>query len=172
MTSFSGFVGPRERRFFYRNILRIYLGDRKKKEGELSDNDPLFASKFSRNGNSRRMTPNHIQRIVRDLYERIGDQVEEAKVNTKYCPFSLKYLRKAFGVACDNAGIPENFKDYWLGHSTKFQNAYGGTPSEERQKEELRKLEPYLSITTIKEETSRNIQELESKNRELEKRIG
>lgn len=152
--------------------LETYLGERKKKEGEPADDDPLFVSKFSRNGNSRRMTPNHIQRIVRDLYDRIGNQVEEAQVNTKYCPFSLKYLRKAFGVACDNAGVSEKFKDYWMGHRAKFGNAYGGTPSKERQKEELKKLEPYLSITTTKEETTKNVQELKKRNRELEKRIG
>lgn len=142
--------------------LKLYLAERKKEEGELEDDDPLFV----RRNNGKRIKPNNIQAVMRDIRDRVGEAIPEAqKISSKVNPLSLKFLRRAFGIACDKAKVDTHFKEYWMGHVEPYNGAYSsGQIPKEVQREELKKLKPFLSVTTTREE-------FEQKEREQDKRI-
>jgi len=144
--------------------LRFYLSQRRKK-GELDDDDPLFTSR----GGSR-ITAQAIRKVMRGIRDRVADQIPEAqRVNSSINPLSLKYLRRAFGIACRKAKVDPVYKEYWMGHVEPYNGAYSGQLPIEEQKRELEKVRPYLSITTPKEELKEKEKEQDEKIRELRK---
>lgn len=157
--------------------LRMYVDERRKKFGELKDDDPLFITKDTK----KRITEGTIRMMMRDLRERVGDQIPEVQRvdgNSNYNPMSPKYLRRAFGKACDEAEIHEKFKHYWLGHEEPYDGAYsGGQIDRDLQLKKLEDLKPRLSISTPKEiqedirEQREDIQKLREENVEQRKRL-
>ncbi|KXB08069.1 hypothetical protein AKJ56_01920 [candidate division MSBL1 archaeon SCGC-AAA382N08] len=150
--------------------LQLYITERKNQEGEIKDNDPLFVKKDSK----ERIKPRNIRDIMRDIYERVGEEIPKAKeIKSTYNPFSLKYFRKAFGNACDEAGIPESIKKYWQGHSRDNHNgAYSGEISKARQKEALKRIKPYLTISTTQKERKEEQREQREELLNLKKEVG
>ncbi len=157
--------------------IKLYIAEREKKEGEIAEGDPLFI----RINNGKRIRKDNIRDMMRDLYKRIGDQIPEAnKIDSPSInPLSLKYLRRAFSIACREANVPEHVREYWIGHIEPYSGAYNSRQlSKSVQKRELEKVKPLLSITSPQEdiqedleEQRKKITELEDKNEELSSRI-
>ncbi|KXB00823.1 hypothetical protein AKJ41_03620 [candidate division MSBL1 archaeon SCGC-AAA259O05] len=138
--------------------LRLYVNER---GGEIEDEDPLFVKR-----EGGRITPSNIQFIMRKINERIGDQIAEARsLNSDINPLSLKYLRRAFSIACKLAKVDSGVREYWMGHATDYGGAYDGKQlPKQLQEQELEKVKSFLSITTMKEE-------FEEREREQDKKI-
>ena len=157
--------------------LKMYINEREKEQGELEDDDPLFVTKDTK----ERITEGTIRQMMRDLRERIGDQIPEVQRvdgNSNYNPMSPKYLRRAFGKACDEAEIHEKFKHYWLGHEEPYDGAYSaGQIDRDIQLTKPENLKPRLSISTPKEleedirEQKKDIQDLRTELVEQQKKI-
>lgn len=172
--------------------LKTYLSDRrrklrekKKEQGienpsvEIEEDEPLFAKQFTISGTERMKTA-HVQRLMRDIYDRVGEEIDEAqRIDSDINPLSLKYLRKAFGIACDENNVGRKFKEYWMGHRAPYNGAYSGGLSRELQKEEHQKLETALSVTSPSERIEAKIEqkldthkemllEMQEKNQNLE----
>lgn len=131
--------------------LRTYINRRKKEHGEISEDDPLFAT----NG-GKEMQVQYIQKMMRRIRDRVADQIPEAqKVKTKNVnPLSLKYLRRAFSNQCRAAKVDKVYREYWMGHSEPYNGAYSGQlPKEEQKKQIFEETDLYrrLSITAPKQ---------------------
>ncbi|KXB02826.1 hypothetical protein AKJ45_03210 [candidate division MSBL1 archaeon SCGC-AAA261F19] len=158
---------------------KLYVGKREREEGKLKDDDPLFVRR-----NGKRITTSNIQFAMRKINERVGGQIGAArKVKGSINPLSLKYLRRAFSIACRNARVDREVREYWLGHSDNYGGAYKGNqipiPIQER---ELSKVEEFLSISTPREvrkrlttkkesEQDRKIEDLREENVDLRERL-
>lgn len=127
--------------------LKRYLEQREEKEGELDKSEPLFVKERKKKGD-RRVTPDIIRKSMRRIKERVGQEISKVadKLDQQTNPLSFKFLRKAFGVACDNAGIPSRYKHYWLGHKARYNGAYSGL-TRKKQREMYEKLALDLSIS-------------------------
>ncbi|KXB01510.1 hypothetical protein AKJ41_01345 [candidate division MSBL1 archaeon SCGC-AAA259O05] len=89
--------------------LKLYISEWKKREDEIEEGDPLFVKRKHNSG--KRITPENIRAVMRDFNDRIGDEIDSAKrTNTDINPLSLKYLRRAFGIACDEANVKRKYK--------------------------------------------------------------
>ncbi|KXB05427.1 hypothetical protein AKJ49_00820 [candidate division MSBL1 archaeon SCGC-AAA382A03] len=138
--------------------LKLYVSER---GGEIESDDPLFVKR-----NGSRITTSNIQFSMRKINERIGDQIAEARsLNSDINPISLKYLRRAFSIACKLAKVDSGVREYWMGHATDYGGAYSGKQiPKQYQEQELEKVEPFLSITTMREK-------FEEKERKQDKEI-
>lgn len=134
--------------------LKMYLNQRKR---ELEDKDPLFVKK----NNGERIEPRIIQNIMRGIRDRAIGEIEEAqRIDSDINPLSLKYLRRAFGIACDKANVDRRFKEYWLGHTEPYKGAYNsGQISIDEQEKELEKLKTHLRVSTRQEEIDEEIED-------------
>lgn len=158
------------------DALKMYVAERKKKGGEIDDDSPLFVKK---NNGEERITPQTIRWMMRDIRKRIGDQIDEVQRvsnESSLNPLSPKYLRRAFGIACEKANVNRVVKEYWMGHIPPYNGAYSGNQiPKDVQLEELRKVKPYLSITTpsekMKEEMEERIEAHEKKIEELSNKL-
>ena len=142
-------------------MLKLYLGQREK-EGELADDAPLLVKR-----NGKMLDPKNVQKIMRAVNAKVGDQIPEAKrvQSGDINPLSLKYLRRAFSNACRSAGVPRVFREYWLGHAPPYNGAYAGQLPIAEQRKAVHKISPYLSVTgggDIQEDLRKQQTEIES----------
>lgn len=85
--------------------------------------------------------------IFKDLARRAGivdmEELKRSDINI----VGAHALRKSFSTICRNSGVPPDLVEYMMGHRLKFNGAYYG-PSDEDLKEEYKKAEPFLSISS------------------------
>ncbi|KXA95411.1 hypothetical protein AKJ36_00755 [candidate division MSBL1 archaeon SCGC-AAA259I07] len=127
------------------DALKTYLRDRKRKEGELDPGDPLFVKRSVRKGD-RRATPTIVRKVMRGIRDSVGEDIEKVsdRLDQQTNPLAFKFLRRAFGIACDNADVPTKYKDYWLGHAPPYNGAYQGL-TKKKQREKYRQLAPEIN---------------------------
>lgn len=144
--------------------LQRYLNQR----SDIDADDPLFVKKTG-----ERIEPDTIRFIMRKIRDRAIDQIPEAQnVESEINPLAPKYLRKAFGIACENAGVNRIFKEYWLGHAdSQYNGAYSGQITKQKQKEELEKVKPLLTTSTPKEELEEKEAKQDERLNRLQKKI-
>ncbi|KXB01216.1 hypothetical protein AKJ41_02380 [candidate division MSBL1 archaeon SCGC-AAA259O05] len=150
--------------------LRNYLAERERKEGELDPGDPLFVKHSVRKGD-RRLTEDIVRKVMREVRDRVGEDIEKVRdrLDQQTNPLAFKFLRRAFGIACDNADVPSKYKDYWLGHAPPYNGAYQGL-TKKKQREKYQQLAAEINPSTTRPGADERL--LESVEEVVEEKFG
>jgi integrase/recombinase XerD len=146
--------------------IKVYLADAKSRGIQLSSNDPLFLKESTKTFSKEGITPNLVQKMLRDAAIRSGLVAEDA--DREVCPLNPHALRESFGSILSNHGVGETVIDFWLGHEEKgLGDAY-----KRHSFEDLKKLysekEPLLSIGNGSELEKKLKLEIEEKSQQLQ----
>jgi len=150
------------------NALRAYLNDLRAKGIQLRGSDPLFLKESYKARKLEGITPELVQKMMREVAFRAGF-IDENMNGRAFNPYSPHALRESFGSIMTGRGVPKAVVDLWLGHEIgEMAEAY-----QEAQYEDVRRMylerEPYISITAGEDITK--ISELEERERELQERV-
>ncbi|KXB07698.1 hypothetical protein AKJ51_00285 [candidate division MSBL1 archaeon SCGC-AAA382A20] len=153
--------------------VKRYIEERKRKEGELDPENPLFVKRSVRRG-GREINSTLVRKVMRKIRDRVGGEIDAVSdhLDQQMNPLSFKFLRKAFGVACDNTDeISGEYKNHWLGHSEPYNGAYSGLTIEKQREKYDILAEKRLNYSAVSEERA-GVEELRGENEELRKMIG
>lgn len=127
------------------DILKLYLDERKRTQGKLGFNDPLFLSQRKRKEGYRRMTPTYVSQAFLSIAERSGLVSPDRLKNSDISPISPHCLRKSFSTCLIYAQCPDEIVNFLLGHSGRYDRAYFGVKGK-KIREIYSEYEPHLSI--------------------------
>ncbi|KXA94004.1 hypothetical protein AKJ66_00115 [candidate division MSBL1 archaeon SCGC-AAA259E22] len=137
--------------------------------GEPDLGDPLFVKERSR-GDSDRLSPAVIQKMMRKVAIESGLVSREEMENSKMNPCRPHALRKGFSSVLELNGINSNIVNGFLGHSVDYDSAYS-QQAEEELADQYMEAEGDLRITGSRGETEERIDDLHAKLGERDERM-
>ena len=143
--------------------VRAYLLERKRKEGGIELDSPLFIKQGKKRSDVECMKPNLIQKIFRELAVETGLVTAKEISKTNWNPVRPHALRRAFSDTLRVAGVNEQTIDYMLGHKLRFGGAYFGE-AYEQYRNAMDKLQVFGSTSDM---TNMRIRALEEELREV-----
>jgi len=148
--------------------LKAYLNDLRMKGIKLEYNDPLFLKEGSKTFSKEPITPNLIQKLMRELAVKSGF-VDERMNGSSINPLSPHALRESFSSIMIGKGVPKTIVDFWLGHQIgDMARAY-----HEAKFEDVRQmyLEHEVFLTVSSGNTVEKVKEIEERERQLQQII-
>ena len=146
-------------------FIRRYIQQERK---DSKNEDPLFV--YTRYGKEKRMTPDNIASIFRDVARKMGIKWENGEHN----PLRPKRMRHLFRTACDTAGITELYTNAYMGHTNHQGQSYSEFSKAVLELEYLR-VEPFLTVYGEIEESleiKQDVAKLERRVVDLNKELG
>ena len=145
--------------------LKAYLNSLKARGLELKHTDPLFLKEGSKAKRAEPLTPNLIQKLMRELAVKAGF-VDRNLNGRAFNPLSPHALRESFGSILTGQGVPKTVVDFWLGHEIgEMAEAYQEARFEDAKDLYLR-CEPFLSVS-VGEDLAK-IREVEKREHQLQ----
>jgi hypothetical protein len=144
--------------------VKAYLVDVKSRGIQLSEEDPLFLREGNRALSREGVTPNLVQKVLREAALRSG-LVKEGRA---VCPLNPHALRESFGSIMSSHGVSDSILDFWLGHKSKGTDEAYKKHDFDALKKLYSEKEPLFSIGNGGEQEKRLRLEIEEKSQQLQ----
>ncbi|AGK61399.1 Site-specific recombinase XerD [Archaeoglobus sulfaticallidus PM70-1] len=148
-------------------VLKAYLNDRRAKGEELKYDTPLFIKDKAKRRKGERISPHHIQNMLRETAIKAGLITKEEMDKVDFNPYRPHALRAAFSSILRLNGFDPVLVDFMMGHSIPYNGAYL-IPPPEKVRQMYAEVEAQLSISTAVKDVSEIEEKLNTYKKILE----
>jgi integrase/recombinase XerD len=147
--------------------LKAYLNDRVRKGEELKFDTPLFIKDKAKRKKGERISPHHIQNMLRETAIKAGLVSKEEMEKVDFNPYRPHALRAAFSSVLRLSGFDPVLVEFMMGHSIPYNGAYL-IPPPEKVRQMYAEVEAQLSISRAAKDVSEIEERLETYKKILE----